>query len=79
MVSHEHARDANLLTTVDEYDDLVHLVNNHPVIFFSQCEATFEPIALTCSLVDSWFALSYVSVNGKHARSLILTSSSTTR
>ena len=38
MVSHEHARDANLLTTVDEYDDLVYLVNNHPVIFFSQCE-----------------------------------------
>ena len=80
MVSHEQARDANLLTTVDEYDDLVYLVNNHPVIFFSQCEPPFEPVlAPTCSLVDSWFALLYVSVNGKHARSLILTSSSTTR
>ena len=39
MVSHEHARDANLLIVADEYDDLVHLVNNYPVIFFSQCAA----------------------------------------
>ena len=36
MVSHEHARDANLLIVADEYDDLVQLVNNYPVIFFSQ-------------------------------------------
>ena len=36
MVPHEQARDANLLKAIDEYDDLVQLVNNYPVIFFSQ-------------------------------------------
>ena len=54
MVPHEQARDANLLKAVDEYDDLVRLVNNCPVIFFSQCVlAHFEPVAiLSCSLAD---------------------------
>ena len=44
MTSHEHANDANLLTAVYEYDDLVQLVNNYPVIFFShQWQASAEP------------------------------------
>merc|ERR1719469_1078600 len=44
MVPHEQARDANLLKAIDEYDDLVQLVNNYPVIFFShQWQASAEP------------------------------------